>query len=301
MACTITQSGPWYRGGDNDNITLLCLEFFASHAVCALSRLSLEGEEQDILWDIRHANRKGKQEDAIVKAAGELQKSKGKSIWASKWSECDGLLYFRDCIYVPNILDLCHCITSQHHDTKVAGYPGCWKTLELISRNYWWPQMSQYVRQYTRTCDPCLWTKIRYCCRTGELNPLPIPESHWDIISVDFIGELPDAHGHDVIMNVVDSVGKWAHVIPTNTMITALGAASLFLQNVWKLHSLPHSIVSDRGPQFFAEFTQELYRLLGITLSSTTAYHPQADGQTERVNQEVEQYLQVFINEQQEN
>jgi transposase InsO family protein len=114
---------------------------------------------------------------------------------------------------------------------------------------------------------------------------------------VDFIGELPDSHGQDAIMNVVDSVGKRAHFILTNTTITALGAARLFLQNVWKLHGLPRSIVSDRGPQFVAEFTRELYRLLGITLSATTAYHPQADGQTERVNQELEQYLRIFVNE----
>src|SRR6266436_5983732 len=101
-------------------------------------------------------------------------------------------------------------------------------------------------------------------------------------------------------MNVVDSVGKRAHFIPTTTTITALGAARLFLQNVWKLHGLPRSIVSDCGPQFVAEFTRELYRLLGITLSTTTAYHPQADGQTERVNQELEQYLRVFVNERQD-
>jgi hypothetical protein len=117
---------------------------------------------------------------------------------------------------------------------------------------------------------------------------------------VDFISELPDTHGHDAIMNVVDSVGKRAHFMSTNTTITALGAARLFLQNVWKLHGPPHSIVFNRGPQFIAEFTRELYRLLGITLSTTTAYHPQADGQTERVNQELEQYLQVFVNEHQD-
>ena len=131
----------------------------------------------------------------------------------------------------------------------------------------------------------------------GELHPLAIPDSRWEVISVDFIRELLDVHGHDAIMNVVDSVGKQAHFIPTTTTITALGAAWLFLQNVWKLHGLPHSVVLDRGPQFVAEFTQELYRLLRITLSTTTAYHPQADGQTEGVNQELEQYLQVFINE----
>src|ERR1700679_1109802 len=103
-----------------------------------------------------------------------------------------------------------------------------------------------------------------------------------------------------VVMNVVDSVGKRAHFIPTMTTITALRAARLFLHNVWKLHGLPHRVVSDRGPQFVAEFTQELYRLLGVTLSTTTAYHPQADGQTERVNQELEQYLRVFVNERQD-
>jgi hypothetical protein len=160
--------------------------------------------------------------------------------------------------------------------------------------------MSHYISQYVKTCDLCLRTKIQWHHLIGELHPLPIPENRWDIISVDFIGELPDSHGHDAIMNVVDSVGKRAHFIPTNTTITALGAARLFLQNVWKLHGLPRSIVSDRGPQFVAEFTRELYRLLGITLSATTAYHPQADGQTERVNQELEQYLRVFVNEHQD-
>jgi hypothetical protein len=115
--------------------------------------------------------------------------------------------------------------------------------------------MSHYIGQYVKTCDPCLRTKIQQCCPTGELHPLPIPEGHWDVISVDFIIELPDAHGYDAVMNVVDSVGKRAHFIPTNTMIIALRAARLFLHNVWRLHGLPHCIVSNRGPQFMAEFT----------------------------------------------
>src|SRR3979490_1253648 len=132
----------------------------------------------------------------------------------------------------------------------------------------------------------------------GELEPFPIPESRWDTISVDFIVELPEAHSHDAVMNVVDSVSKRAHFLPTNTTITALGAARLYL---WKLHGLPKQVVSDRGPQFILEFTRELYRLLGIKLAATTAYHPQADGQTERVNQELEQYLRLFINERQDN
>ena len=102
-------------------------------------------------------------------------------------------------------------------------------------------------------------------------------------------------------MNVVDSMSKMSHFILTHTTITALGAARLFLTHVWKLHGLPRQVVSDRGPQFIAEFMQELYQLLGVKLAATTAYHPQGDGQTEQVNQELEQYLRLFVNERQDN
>jgi transposase InsO family protein len=98
-------------------------------------------------------------------------------------------------------------------------------------------------------------------------------------------------------MVVVDSVSKRSHFIPTHTTVTALGSARLHLQNVWKLHGLPRSALSDQGPQFVAEFMRELYRLLGITISASTAYHPQSDGQTKHVNQELEQYIRVFVNE----
>jgi hypothetical protein len=114
---------------------------------------------------------------------------------------------------------------------------------------------------------------------------------------VDSGVELPKSSGHDTIMIVVNSVVKNAHFVPT---ITAAGTACLYVQNVWRHHGLPQKIVSDRGPQFVAEFTRELYRLLGIKLAATTAYHPQGDKQMERVNQELEQYLRLFVNQRQD-
>src|SRR6267143_5635942 len=155
--------------------------------------------------------------------------------------------------------------------------------------------MTRSVGQYVSTCDLCLCTKMQYHLPIGELHPLPIPEERWEVISVDFIVELPESRGYDAIMAVVDSVGKRSHFIETVTTITAAGAANLYLRNVWKLHGLPRKVISDQGLQFIALFMKELYRLLGIEAASSTTYHPQTNRQTERVNQELEQFLQIFI------
>jgi len=116
-----------------------------------------------------------------------------------------------------------------------------------------------------------------------------------------FVIELPLSSGHNAVMTVVDSVLKRAYFIPMHMTVTAERAARLFLHQVWKLHGLPKCVILDRGPQFVAHFTRELYHLLGIKLASSTAWHPQTNGQMERVNQELDQYLWLFVNEQQDN
>jgi hypothetical protein len=120
---------------------------------------------------------------------------------------------------------------------------------------------------------------------------LETPEAPWDVISINFIVELPESHGYDTIMNVINSVPKCAHFIPMHTTITAEGAARLYLWNVSKHHGTPRVVLSDRGLQFIAGFTHELYKLLGNKLAMSMTYHPQTDGQTEHVNQELERYL----------
>ena len=199
----------------------------------------------------------------MAKAAKELWQTSGKTVRSVEWSE-DGVLQFRGKIYVPRDADLRRRVVSLCHDTKVTGHPGRWKTLELVSRDYWWPQMSRYIGQYVGTCDLCLRMKPIRQAPVGELHPLRIPDSQWDTLSVDFVVELPLSSGHDAVMTVVDSVSKRAHFILTHTTVTAEGAARLFLHQVWKLHSLPTCVVLDCGPQFVARFTKELYRLLGI-------------------------------------
>src|SRR6266487_13874 len=145
----------------------------------------------------------------------------------------------------------------------------------------------------------CLRTKVQQHHPIGELHPLLIPEERWKVVSVDFVVELPESNGYDAVMCVVESTTKRAHFISTHTTVSALGAACLYLHHVWKLHGLPSIIISDRGGQFVAQFTRELYRLLGIKIAASTAYHPQTDGQTERLNQELEQYIRLFVNERQ--
>jgi len=130
--------------------------------------------------------------------------------------------------------------------------------------------------------------------------PNSIPEKPWTHISADFITKLPLAQGYDSILVVVDRLTKIVHFIPTTEKMSAEGLARLFRDNVWKLHSLPKSIISDRGPQFAAGLMRELNEMLGIKSKLSTAFHPQTDRQTKRINQELEQYLRMFIDHRQE-
>ena len=240
---------------DNQDLTLLTPGLFTMRA---LEGLQVAGEEKDILKEIRHGMDIEDQEEVVVKAVKELKKSPAKSIRTSKWSMENSLLYYRGKIYVPRA-DLCHQILALCHDSKLAGHPGRWKTLELVSWNYWWPQMSRYIGKYMSTCDMCLHMKSIRQPPTRELHPLPIPNAPWDTISVNFITELLESNGKDAIMVVVDSMTKWSHFISTVTTLMAAGTAQLYLQHVWKHNSLPRRVVSDRGPQFVVEFTKELY------------------------------------------
>src|SRR4051812_3575372 len=116
---------------------------------------------------------------------------------------------------------------------------------------------------------------------------------------MDFITDLPLSDGFDTVMVIVERMTKMSHFIPSHKTITAEQTADLFIHHVLRLHGLPEEVISDCGPQFVAKFWKQMLELLGVTIKLSSAFHPQTDGQTERVNQVLEQYLHCMVDYQQ--
>jgi len=154
-----------------------------------------------------------------------------------------------------------------------VGHGGRWKTVELVMRNYWWPGVMRDVGKYVEGCDLYQRMKNRTEELVGKLKLSEIPEKPWLHLMV--------VAGKDVILVVCDRLSKMTHFVAMTEGTSAEGLARLFWDNVWKLHRLPESVVSDRGPQFAAELTRELNRMLGIETRLSTVFYPQIDGQTE--------------------
>jgi transposase InsO family protein len=207
----------------------------------------------------------------------------------------DGLLLYQNGIFVPDINDLRLQVVHNHHDHPTAGHPGIAKTTELVKRDYNWPLINKFVDSYVRSCTDCKRNKPIRHKPYGELRPLPIPLRPWSSISMDFIEELPLSNGFNSILVIVDRFTKYAYYIPTRTDITAEDLAKLCIKHVFSKHGLPKDIVSDRGSKFTSDYFQSLSKAFGVKLNFSTAYHPQTDGQTERVNQTLEQYLRIYI------
>lgn len=249
-----------------------------------ITRLLDKGYETDEWWlKIR---------DEMLKPQG-IPHSKAVSL-----SECainEGRLYFRERLYVPEG-EIRSLLIQLAHDSVESGHPGRNKLYELISRSYWWPKLSSETKQFTRNCHGCLRNKTSRLRYQGTLKPLPIPLQRWRDLSVDFIGPIqPTARGFNAIMVVVDRLSKDRHFTPCRTDMKAHDLAMLFVRDVWKLHGLPDSIVSDRGPLFVSEFWKATCHRLQINISLSTAYHPETDGQTENANSFLEQYLRQYV------
>ena len=187
-------------------------------------------------------------------------------------------------------------IILQRHNSVFSGHPGRAKTFALISRDFTWPGMREMIYKYVDSCAICQQTKTSRKKPLGLLTPLPVASRPWKCISMDFITKLPLSNNFDSILVVVDRFSKMTHFIPCSESINAENLAKLFIENIVRYHGLPDNIVSDRGPQFISTFWKTLLNLLHVSISLSSAAHPQTDGQTERMNQNLEQYLRCFVN-----
>ncbi|GJP47701.1 hypothetical protein CLOM_g6873 [Closterium sp. NIES-68] len=183
-------------------------------------------------------------------------------------------------------------LIQEAHDSNFSGHYGIDKTAKLLSRNYYWPDLSTDVQQYVTSCATCQRMKSSRLRRAGLLQPLEPPSRPWQQVTMDFVTSLPAGpSGNDAILVVVDRLTKMAHFAACKTTITAEQTAKLFLTNIVRLHGIPSAIISDRDTRFTSNFWTKTWQQYGTRLHLSTAYHPQSDGQTERTNQTMEQLL----------
>jgi len=197
----------------------------------------------------------------------------------------------RICILDSNALKL--KVAHQCYDTKVAGHLGRDKTLDPVKRNYYWPNMEGWVRDYVRTCDACQRNKTARHKKYGKLVPLEIPSPPWEQISMDFIRDLPNMKGYNQCWVFVDRFTKMAYFIPLKNR-KAKELALIFFREVWRLYGLLKRVVSDQDTVFMNSFWSEVMRSLEVELDKLAARQPQTDGQTERVNLILENYLHTY-------
>jgi hypothetical protein len=220
----------------------------------------------------------------------------------SRWSlSPEGLLLRNNRIYVPNTADLRLRVLRHKHDHVLSGHFGQNKTLALVRQEYSWPNMRTFIQDYCKSCTTCMRSKSQRHKPYGTLQQLPIPEKPWNSISMDFIEHLPPSSTHTAILVVVDRMTKQSIFIPTFDTISAPELAKLFVIHVFSKHGVPSHVTSDRGSEFVSRFFRSLGTALDMKLHFTSGYHPEGDGQTERVNQTLEQYLRIYCNYQQDN
>jgi len=261
---------------DNDNQIII-----KDNWLCKLEEVVIKGPEVKIIEKIKKARSK---DEEVVRIVEEMKKAKVKAIQREEWQIEGDLILKKEKVYVLKDEELRTEIIWLHHDVLAVGHGKKWKMVELVTRNYWWPGVMREVEKYVEGCDQCQWMKNRPEKIAGKLKLGKVPEKPWTYISVDFITKLPIVARKNTILVVCDRLTKMMYFIATTERTTVEGLARLFRDNVWRLYGLPKSVVSDRGPQFTAELTKELNRMLSIQTKLSIAFHLQTDRQIEQIN-----------------
>src|ERR1700744_1513475 len=276
---------------DNHDIIMLKPEQFLS--------VSATSHESDDAVSLEEMIRNSLTREAEVLRSVEQLKTVGfrKMIDGSyKWEEEDGLIYHLGKLYVPK--EARRAVLQSCHDTPGAGHPGSYGTTELVMKTYWWPTLKKDTADYVAGCDTCQRNKAAVH-PTATIHLIDPPTGLWEVVGQDLIVGLPEVNGYNAILTFVDHKGKQCHFIPTSDTVDSSGIAEIYFREIFRLHGMPRAFISDRGPQFASKMMRALLGHLGIKSSLTTAYHPQANGQTEHMNKEVSQYLRLYCNQRQ--
>ncbi|MCO5567057.1 hypothetical protein L7F22_020742 [Adiantum nelumboides] len=206
--------------------------------------------------------------------------------------------------YIPDGNRLCitrslrEKVMFESHAPPYVGHRGIQTTMKAIETYFYWPIMKGDIQDYVSKCVVCQKTEYDIGKQPGLLQPLPIPDSPWESISMDFIFGLPKSiHGNTRIWTIVNRFSKQAHFIPVKKTIIAHQMATLFITQDFKDHGLPMSIVSDRDPRMTSNFWKGLLENLGTRSNFSSAYHPQTDGQSEIANLKVLDLLKAYVTE----
>ncbi|XP_060216698.1 uncharacterized protein LOC132644138 [Lycium barbarum] len=195
---------------------------------------------------------------------------------------------------VPDVGNLRQTIMEEAHSSRYSIHPGDTKMYQDLKKHFWWMRMKRNISDYVARCLNCHQVKYEHQKPGGLAQNLVIPEWKWERITMDFVVGLPRTlRKHDSVWVIVDRLTKSAHFIPVQTTFTAEQFAQIYTREIVRLHSVPISIISDRGSQFTAQFRRSFQKALVTKVELSTAFYPQTDGQSERVIQILEDMLRA--------
>jgi hypothetical protein len=214
------------------------------------------------------------------------------------WKDDQGVIWFKDHIVVPKDAEVRQQILDEAHLSRYSIHPGSTKMYQGLKQHYSWTKMMIEIARYVTKCDTCRCVKAIHMKAARPLQSLSIPTWKWEDVSMDFIVGLPKtAKGFDSIWVIIDRLTKTTHFLPIKTYYPVITYSQIYVARILSLHGVPKTIMSDRGPQFVSKFWEELHKSLGTKLLHSLAYHPHTSGQTERVNQILEDMLRACVME----
>ncbi|KAG8705607.1 hypothetical protein FRC09_002854 [Ceratobasidium sp. 395] len=235
----------------------------------------------------------------------DIRKSHLVSPYPQYYIEDNGLLYFTGNEGNPQLCapsSIRQDILAEAHDLPSEGaHPGYARMYNRVREIYYWLKLEKDVNKYAAECPICQKTKPDRLGKKGFLHPIPIPDQPFKVVTMDFIMDLPESEGYNGILVVVDKLTRYTHFIPCNTSVNETQTARLFQEHIWSHYGLPRQVITDRDSRWTGAFWDHLTSIIGIKRALTTSHHPQADGQTEIMNQTLEVMIRAYISSTKDN